>query len=51
MKSLLYKKYLMFVIEIKRKIMYKKAKKLGFTNPQVVNYSQDLDNLLNKYVA
>ena len=48
-KSLLCKKSLKFVIEIKRKDMYNKAKNLGFTNPQVVNCSQELDLLLNKY--
>lgn len=31
--------------------MYKKAKDLGFTHPQVVHYSQELDELLNKYSA
>lgn len=36
-------------IEIKRKDMYKKAKDLGFTHPQVVNCSQELDVLLNNY--
>lgn len=36
-------------IEIKRIFMYKKAKDLGFTHPQVVNCSQELDELLNKY--
>lgn len=51
MKPLLYKKSLKFQIEIKRRIMYKKAKNLGFTHPQVVNCSQELDVLLNKYFA
>ena len=36
-------------IEIKRENMYKKAKDLGFTHPQVVNCSQELDVLLNNY--
>ena len=49
--SLLWKHILKFEIEIKRKIMYKKAKDLGFTHPQVVHYSQELDELLNKYSA
>jgi len=49
--SLLWKHILKFEIEIKRKIMYKKAKDLGFTHPQVVHYSQELDDLLNKYSA
>ena len=50
-KSLLCKKSLKFVIEIKRKDMYNKAKNLGFTNPQVVTCSQELDLLLNKYIT
>lgn len=48
-KKLMHKKVLKLVIEIKRKIMYKKAKHLGFTHPTVVNCSQKLDGLLNKY--
>lgn len=39
-------KILLLEIEIKRKDMYKKAKDLGFTHPQVVNCSQELDVLL-----
>ena len=34
-------------IEIKRNEMYEKAKDLGFTHTQVVNCSQELDELLN----
>lgn len=49
MKSVLYKTMLRYAIEIKRKNMYKKAMALGFTHPEVVNYSQELDILLNKY--
>lgn len=49
MKKVCYKKLLKLVIEMKRKVMYKKAKHLGFTHPQVVHYSQELDQLLNKY--
>lgn len=45
----LYKKVLKVVIEIKRKDMYRKAQELGFTHPKVVNCSQQLDSLLNKY--
>lgn len=45
----LYKKVLKVVIEIKRKDMYRKAQELGFTHPEVVNCSQQLDHLLNKY--
>ena len=40
----LYKKVLKVVIEIKRKDMYRKAQELGFTHPEVVNCSQQLDN-------
>ena len=48
MKSLLLEKekILKLKIEIKRIEMYKKAKDLGFTHPQVVNCSQELDVLL-----
>lgn len=42
-------KALLFQIAIKRKIMYKKAKNYGFTHPAVVECSQELDVLLNKY--
>jgi len=45
----LYKKALKVIIEIKRKSMYRKAQALGFTHPEVVNCSQQLDHLLNKY--
>ena len=38
-------------IEMKRKFMYEKAIDLGFTHPQVVSCSQELDKLLNKYLA
>ena len=48
---LLSKKFLKAEIEIKRKVMYKKAKDLGFTHPHVVHCSQELDDLLNKYSA
>ncbi|MEI4770827.1 aspartyl-phosphate phosphatase Spo0E family protein [Psychrobacillus sp. FJAT-51614] len=40
---------LMFQIDIKRKDMYRKAKKFGFTHPIVVSVSQELDRLLNRY--
>ncbi|WP_342576001.1 aspartyl-phosphate phosphatase Spo0E family protein [Solibacillus sp. FSL K6-1781] len=36
-------------IERKRKHLYKKVNHLGFTHPEVVNCSQKLDGLLNKY--
>lgn len=47
MKSLVSKKKLEFIIEIKRKVMCKKAIILGFTHPEVVKCSQELDVLLN----
>ncbi|MCZ8539657.1 aspartyl-phosphate phosphatase Spo0E family protein [Psychrobacillus psychrodurans] len=47
MKSLVSKKKLEFIIEIKRKVMCKKAIFLGFTHPEVVKCSQELDVLLN----
>ena len=40
---------LKMLIEAKRKMMYKKAKQLGYTHPEVVDCSQELDALLNKY--
>jgi len=49
MKILLGKRILKFVIEIKRKVMYTKAQRLGLTHPEVVKCSQKLDVLLNKY--
>lgn len=49
MKSLLLKIILKLRIETKRKHMYKKANDLGFTHPEVVNCSQELDELLNKF--
>ena len=49
MKSLLIKRKLKLVIEIKRKDMYTQAKRLGLTHPEVVKCSQELDVLLNKY--
>jgi len=48
--NLLLKQFLKAEIEIKRRIMYKKAKDLGFTHPAVVDYSQELDVLLNRYL-
>ncbi|MDF2066421.1 aspartyl-phosphate phosphatase Spo0E family protein [Psychrobacillus sp. FJAT-21963] len=36
-------------IDIKRKDMYRKAKKLGLSHPLVVSVSQELDQLLNRY--
>lgn len=36
-------------IETKRKNLYRKANDLGFTHPEVINCSQKLDELLNRY--
>ena len=47
--SFLIRKMLKLKIELKRKNMYKKAEDLGFTHPQVVKCSQELDELLNNY--
>ncbi|WP_144510182.1 aspartyl-phosphate phosphatase Spo0E family protein [Bacillus sp. FJAT-22090] len=49
MKSLLDEKALLIRIGIKRKDMYRMAKKLGLTHPRVVSISQELDHLLNRY--
>jgi stage 0 sporulation regulatory protein len=49
MKSLLCKRKLKFLIEIKRKVMYTKVKRLGLRHPEVVKCSKELDVLLNKY--
>ncbi len=45
-----YKRHLLLIrIKLKKKEMYKKAKKLGFTHALVVASSQELDRLLNQY--
>lgn len=49
MKRILNIRILKLAIEYKRKVMYKKAKDLGFTHPQVISCSQELDTLLNMY--
>ncbi len=49
MKRLLNEKALLLQIGIKRKIMYRRAKIFGFTHPLVVECSQELDVLINKY--
>lgn len=49
MKFLSLRTILKLKIELKRKDLYKKANDLGFTHPEVVNCSRELDNLLNKY--
>ncbi|MDM5233470.1 MULTISPECIES: aspartyl-phosphate phosphatase Spo0E family protein [Lysinibacillus] len=43
------KQFLRVKIEMKRRRMYRKAKDLGFTHPIVVDCSQELDILLNRY--
>lgn len=47
--SHLHQKALLLRIELKKQDMYRKAKNLGFTHPVVVNCSQELDELLNRY--
>ncbi|SOC05639.1 stage 0 sporulation regulatory protein [Ureibacillus xyleni] len=49
MKSKFYKQVLRLLIEMKRKDMYKKAHTFGFTHPETVSCSQELDTLLNLY--
>ncbi len=49
MKDFLFKKFLKVAIEMKRKDMYRKAQDLGFTHPETVTCSQELDALLNVY--
>ncbi|MBD7983625.1 aspartyl-phosphate phosphatase Spo0E family protein [Sporosarcina sp. Sa2YVA2] len=43
------KRLLSLKIQIKRSQMVKKALDQGFTHPEVVAYSQQLDTLLNRY--
>ncbi|MFC5590893.1 aspartyl-phosphate phosphatase Spo0E family protein [Sporosarcina soli] len=49
MRAMSKKHILLFQINHKRKRMYVKAKRFGFTHPEVVAVSQELDTLLNKY--
>lgn len=42
------RKVLLYRIKVKRIVMYKKAGRFGFTHPDVVKCSQQLDTLLNK---
>ena len=49
MRSLSLKIILKLKIESKRNHLYIKANTLGFTHPEVVKCSQELDELLNKY--
>ena len=48
-KSFLNQKALLIRIGIKRKDMYRLAKKHGYTHRVVVSISQELDRLLNQY--
>uniref|UniRef100_UPI00406CB3ED aspartyl-phosphate phosphatase Spo0E family protein n=1 Tax=Sporosarcina sp. FSL K6-1522 TaxID=2921554 RepID=UPI00406CB3ED len=48
-KKELRKRMLSVRITYKRKMMYVKAKEFGYTHPEVVAHSQDLDDLLNRY--
>lgn len=49
MKTISKKRILLAKIKMKRNEMYVIASRLGFTHPQVVACSQELDYLLNKY--
>ncbi|HJF33443.1 MAG TPA: aspartyl-phosphate phosphatase Spo0E family protein [Sporosarcina psychrophila] len=49
MKRLFNEKALLVQIGIKRKVMYKRAKIFGYTHPLVVECSQELDVLINRY--
>jgi stage 0 sporulation regulatory protein len=45
----LFEKTLLLQIGIKRKVMYRRAKTFGYTHPLVVECSQELDVLINRY--
>jgi stage 0 sporulation regulatory protein len=47
MKTVCRKTQLDLIINKKKVNMYAKAKALGFTHPDVVAYSQELDDLIN----
>lgn len=47
--KLVNKRLLSIKIYIKRSMMVKKAQDQGFTHPDVIAYSQQLDTLLNRY--
>lgn len=49
MRSYNRKLILLCQIKLKQQIMYNRAKKLGRTHPSVIESSQELDILLNKY--
>ncbi|WHY79131.1 aspartyl-phosphate phosphatase Spo0E family protein [Neobacillus sp. WH10] len=36
-------------IKVKRELMINSANKLGFTSEETIKYSQELDELINKY--
>jgi stage 0 sporulation regulatory protein len=50
MNALYSEKVLLAHIGIKRRIMYRRAKTFGSTHPKVVECSQELDVLINKYL-
>lgn len=47
--KLVSKRLLSLQIYIKRSMMIKKAQDQGFTHPETIAYSQQLDTLLNRY--
>lgn len=49
LKRFIFKNILMGKIELKKRNMYRSAKRFGFTDSRVVACSQDLDILLNRY--
>ena len=49
MKLSLIKNILLGKIKLKRRDMYKKARRFGLIDSRVVSCSQELDELLNKY--
>lgn len=49
MKRFLLKNILMGKIELKKRGMYRSAKRFGFTDSRVVTCSQELDILFNRY--
>ena len=49
MKMFILKNLLMGQIELKKRQMYRSAKRFGFTDSRVVTCSQNLDVLLNRY--
>lgn len=49
MKKLLLKNILLGKIELKKRDMYRSARRFGFRDSRVVTCSQELDALLNRY--